>query len=115
MPPKKKVQAEQVPPPPIENEAPIHAHIQAQVNWKTQFDNLLLIPKPDDPLDCKVDVAPNARCDPKKIKDGTILYRPARLIVLEKDREATLSRVRDQGLHKDGVDGCDWNLGKELI
>ncbi len=114
MPPKKKVQVEQVPPPPpVENEAPIQ--VENQVNWKTQFDNLLVIPKPDDPLDCKVEVGPNARCDPKKIKDGSILYRPARLIVLEKDRDNSHSRVRDQGLHKDGVDSCDWNLGKELI
>jgi hypothetical protein len=85
------------------------------VNWKNEFEQIITIPKPDDPLDCKVEVGPNARCDPKKIKDGSILYRPARLIVLEKDRDNTHSRVRDQGLHKDGVDGCDWNLGKELI
>ena len=98
-------------------QTPAQAPIQNQVNanWKNEFDQLLTIPKPDDPLDCKVEVGPNARCDPKKIKDGSILYRPARLIVLEKDRDQTHSRVRDQGLHKDGVNGCDWNLGKELI
>lgn len=150
MPPKKKVQAEQVPQhppvvnkskgkkivipdtdsedddiPPIKIQAPIQAPIQNQaqaqipvqnqVDWKTQFEELLVIPKPDDPLDCKVEVGPNARCDSKKVKDGSILYRPARLVVLEKDRDQSHSRVRDQGLHKNGVNGCDWNLGKELI
>ncbi len=111
--------------PPIKILAPIQNQVQAQVqvqipvqnqvDWKTQFEQLLVIPKPDDPLDCKVEVGPNSRCDSKKVKDGSILYRPARLVVLEKDRDQSHSRVRDQGLHKNGVNGCDWNLGKELI
>jgi hypothetical protein len=139
MPPKKKVQqvpeqaqqAQQLPPAPPKNnkkkvvldsdsESDDDDNVNVnpnpvQANWKNEFENLLNINKPEDPLDCKVEINGNARCDPTKIRDGSILYRPARLIVLEKDREKTLSRVRDQGLHKDKVDGCDWNLGKELI
>ncbi len=130
MPPKKKVQDEVQPPvpPPVKKVQKKKALLDSDseneednipigngLNWKTQFENILKIPKPEDPLDCKVEIEANARCDPSKIKDGSILYRPARLIVLEKERDKTHSRVRDQGLHKDKVKDCDWNLGKELI
>lgn len=114
MPPKKKnivAQIEQVvepvlPPPPIP--------IPVQGNWKEQFNELINFEKPDDNLDSKVTLKDGLRCDFEKVKEGSLLYRPARIIVLNKKHDNGNSRVRNQDLHKAGLDG-DWNLGTDLI
>ncbi len=85
-----------------------------QTNWKNDFEDLIKFEKPDDPLDCKVELEANERCDFSKLSDGSLLYRPARLIITEKNRDNLHTRVRNQDLHKTGVDS-DWNLGKDLI
>ncbi len=85
-----------------------------QVDWKTQFEQMIKFEKPVDPLDCKVDIPENYRCDFKKVQEGTLLYRPARIIVLNKFKDPSNSRVRNQDLHKSGVE-ADWNLGHDLI
>ncbi len=126
MPPKKKViKAEEVPPPPPMEQVqeqvvqpllnPVNpVNPVNQGNWKDQFNNLIELPKPDDELDQKVTVKDGHRCDFTKIKDGSLLYRPARIIVLDKFKGSGDSRVRNQDLHKSGLDS-DWNLGTDLI
>ncbi len=116
--PKKKIVQEQVqaqpenipPPPPIQVVAPD----QVQGDWKTEFNNLINFEKPDDELDCKVTLNEGLRCDYSKIKNGSLLYRPARIVVLDRIGQGGNARVRNQDLHKEGLDG-DWNLGTELI
>ena len=39
--------------------------------------------KPEDPFDCKVTVGDGDRCDPTKVQNGSLIYRPARLIILD--------------------------------
>ena len=81
-------------------------------NWQNDFNSLLEIKKPIDPLDCMVVLSDNDRCDASKIKKNSLLYRPARIIYLSDD--STSSNVRNQDLHKAGIDS-DWSLGKSLI
>lgn len=119
MPPKKKVVNQELPPPPVNvpQEAVNHDEnppINQIINWKDQFNTLIEFEKPDDPLDQKVAVKEGFRCDFTKIKDGSLLYRPARIVVLEKNKDASNSRVRNQDLHKSGLE-ADWNLGTDLI
>ena len=76
--------------------------------FQTIFANLLELKKPDDPFDKQVKIAKSDRCDSSLIKEGMLLDRPARLVVLPN------GNVRNQDLHKAGVDS-DWNLGAELI
>ncbi len=124
--PKKKIVQEQpvqqivenIPPPPVPNPNPNpnlnQEQVQVNVDWKTQFNQLINFEKPEDELDCKVTLNEGLRCDYSKIKNGSLLYRPARIIVLEKTGLNGNSRVRNQDLHKEGLDG-DWNLGTDLI
>ncbi len=118
MPPKKKIvvpQVVEVPPPPaIQAQEPVPVPVQANGNWKEQFNQLINLDIPDDDLDCKVNLRDGLRCDFDKVKEGSLLYRPARIIVLNKRHDAGNSRVRNQDLHKAGLDG-DWNLGTDLI
>jgi hypothetical protein len=76
--------------------------------FQTIFANLLELKKPEDPFDKQVKIAKSDRCDSSLIKEGMLLDRPARLVVLPN------GNVRNQDLHKAGVDS-DWNLGAELI
>ncbi len=85
-----------------------------QNNWKNEFDELIKFEKPEDETDCMITLKDGLRCDFTKTKAGSLLYRPARIIVLDKDVKDGSSRVRNQDLHKEGLDG-DWILGNELI
>jgi hypothetical protein len=86
--------------------------VVANANWKQGFEALLKIEKPQDDLDCQVVLPPNARCDYTKVKDNSLLYRPARIVVLKK-YDGT-SKVRNQDLYKDDKDS-DWDLGSNLV
>jgi hypothetical protein len=77
-----------------------------EIALQNMFDNT----KSHDPLDCLVELGENDRCDPTKIKDGSLLYRPARIVVLS----AEDSTMRNQDLYNDGGDS-DWLVGKNLI
>ncbi len=66
--------------------------------------------KPEDPFDCKVSVGINDRCDPTKIQTGSLMYRPARLVVLDKDDMC----IRNQDLYTAGEDS-DMMVGKNLL
>lgn len=87
---------------------------EVQPNWKNQLDTLLLVEKPDDNLDCKVDIPENMMCDVTRIKTGSLLYRPARIIVLNKDYNQADAKVRNQDLHSKGVDS-DWDINRNLL
>ncbi len=89
-------------------------NINNNPDFKSQFETMLKINKPEDDLDCKVDIPDNYRCDFKKIKEGSLLYRPARIVVLDKNINTSNSKVRNQDLHKNGLE-ADWNLGHDLI
>ena len=71
---------------------------------KKFFENSM----PEDPLDCMVELADDERCDPTKIRDGSLLYRPSRLVV----SNAKKSMVRIQELSEDN---SDWNVSQDLI
>lgn len=66
--------------------------------------------KPEDPFDCKVTVGENDRCDPTKVQNGSFLYRPARLVVLD----AKDLCLRNQDLYEAGED-ADITVGQNLV
>ena len=71
---------------------------------KKFFENSM----PEDLLDCMVELADDERCDPTKIRDGSLLYRPSRLVV----SNAKKSMVRIQELSEEH---SDWNVSQDLI
>lgn len=71
---------------------------------KKFFENSM----PEDQLDCMVELADDERCDPTKIRDGSLLYRPSRLVV----SNAKKSMVRIQELSEDN---SEWNVSQDLI
>ena len=71
---------------------------------KKFFENSM----PEDKLDCMVELADDERCDPTKIRDGSLLYRPSRLVV----SNAKKSMVRIQELSEDN---SEWNVSQDLI
>ena len=66
--------------------------------------------KPEDPFDCKVTVGENDRCDPTKIQTGSLMYRPARLVVLDAEELC----LRNQDLYEAGED-ADITVGQNLV
>ena len=66
--------------------------------------------RPEDPFDCKVSVKMNDRCDPSKIQTGSLLYRPARLVVLDAEDMC----IRNQDLYEAGED-ADITVGQNLL
>ena len=66
--------------------------------------------KPEDPFDCKVTVGDNDRCDPTKIQTGSLMYRPARLVVLDTEELC----LRNQDLYEAGED-ADITVGQNLV
>ena len=70
---------------------------------KKFFENSM----PEDPLDCMVELQDDERCDPTKIRDGSLLFRPSRLVVLNTEK----SLVRIQEL----ANNSDWNVSQDLI
>ena len=89
--------------------APVPEPIKQNNNWKKDFEKLLELKKPDDPLDCLVHIPDGKRTDSDKIKIGTLLYRPARLVQLGNG-----GYVRNQELHSQKLDS-DWNIGNDLV
>jgi hypothetical protein len=71
---------------------------------------ILKLTKPEDPFDCMVSVGINDRCDPTKVKTNSLLYRPARLVVLDSDKLT----IRNQDLYDAGED-ADIMVGQNLI
>ena len=66
--------------------------------------------KPEDPFDCRVFLGSGDRCDPTKIKTGSLMYRPARLVVLDADDFC----LRNQDLYESGED-ADITVGSNLL
>lgn len=85
---------------------------RASVWDEDAFNDLLALPRPIDDHDCQVTVRKGQRCDASRLKEGAILYRYARIVVLGKS--GTSARVRNQDLHAEGED-ADWNLDSNLV
>ena len=66
--------------------------------------------KPEDPFDCKVTVGYGERCDPTKVQNGSLIYRPARLVVLDTNDLC----LRNQDLYNAGEDS-DIMVGPNLL
>ena len=66
--------------------------------------------KPEDPFDCKVTLKDGDRCDPTKVQTGSLMYRPARLVVLSTDELC----LRNQDLYEAGEDS-DILVGEHLL
>ena len=66
--------------------------------------------KPEDPFDCKVTLKDGDRCDPTKVQTGSLMYRPARLVVLSTDELC----LRNQDLYEAGEDS-DILVGQHLL
>ena len=98
--------------PPLPPQPPVVSTINnAQV--KIEFEKLLEMKKPDDPFDCLVNITNDKRCDETKIKKDSLLFRPARMVVLSENHLMGAS-VRNQDLFKSNIDS-DWSLGTALI
>ena len=82
-------------------------------DWKESFEKLIKVEKPEDSFDYKVTIGENSRCDSSKLKEGSIVYRPARIIIVNKNSNGLT--VRNQDIHKISGDSADWILGNKLI
>lgn len=79
-----------------------------------EFEKLVHLPVPEDAHACQVEVRTGQRCDSSVLKDGALLYRYARIVVLNKQSDGGALQVRNQDLHAEGED-ADWSLGSRLI
>jgi hypothetical protein len=84
----------------------------SSIAWRDEFEKLTELPKPDDPRDTQVSIPAGARCDFSKVSVGSLLYRPAKIVVLTVGGNCN---VRNQELHAAGASGADWQLGSSLI
>jgi hypothetical protein len=75
-----------------------------------QINKIFELRKPEDPFDCKVSVGINDRCDPTKVKTGSLLYRPTRLVVVDADNLT----LRNQDLYDAGEDS-EIMVGQNLL
>ena len=81
-------------------------------NSTKSLSDLLKTTKPD-ATKYKVVLAQGKRCDPFKLTEKSLLYRPAKIVVL--NVTGTNLSVRNQELHTKGIVGSDWTLGSDLI
>jgi hypothetical protein len=93
---------------------PKRARVEENVSteWKEELNKLVTVIKPTDEDDNKVNIQNGHRCDINKIKTGSLLYRPAKIVVLT---SGSTCNVRNQEIHAAGGEGADWSLGSSLI
>ncbi len=85
------------------------------VNELKSFEEIIKIDKPDHEQHL-VTITSGQRCDPSKLMPNSLVYRPARIVVLAKaGLTGTSFSVRNQDLHKAGKPGSDWTLEPGLI
>lgn len=82
------------------------------VDAVAEFNKLVALPVAEDLLARQVSVPDGKRCVSAHLQPDSLLYRPARIVVLQK--RTTDCRVRNQELYAQGEDG-DWTLGTALI
>jgi hypothetical protein len=93
-----------------EEDAPPSKH---RAVWdEAAFTQLLAHHRPEDVHECQVGVRAGQRCDASVLKPGALLYRYARIVVLETTDDS--ARVRNQDLHAQGQT-ADWQLDTKLI
>lgn len=83
------------------------------ISQNQSFEELINIDKPDHEQ-YKVTLNSGQRCDASKLSPNSLVYRPARIVVLSKNGGNTYN-VRNQDIHKSGGSGADWNLDASLI
>ena len=88
-------------------------NIDSNSNWKLEFNEIMKIKKPNDELDCQIDLKNNERCDASKLKTGSLVYRPAKIIIMGQTSSGL--SVRNQDIYKNDKKASDWTLGNELI
>ncbi len=76
------------------------------------FEELIHVPVPDH-SQYHVNLTSGQRCDATKLNSDSLIYRPARIVILAKNGNSV--NVRNQDLHKSGKPGADWNLDSSLI
>lgn len=81
------------------------------------FEALLAVERPNDPFAERVTLQPNHKTDASKIREGMLLCRPARIVVMGKNNTGTTAtaRVRNQDIHAASPGQGDWELGTALI
>jgi hypothetical protein len=84
-----------------------------ELNNIEEFDNLIKINKEQETNHNLITIKDGYRCDPFRIKKGDLLFRPAKIIVL--DSSTSNYNVRNQDIYKAGNSNSDWNLSSELI
>lgn len=79
---------------------------------EAEFLTLVDVPVPEDAHACEVSVRKGQRCNSSMLREGALLYRYARIVVLDKDGSST--QVRNQDLHAEG-ESADWKIANNLI
>lgn len=85
---------------------------QTKLDIKT-FEQIINVEKPEHEQ-YKVNLSAGQRCDAIKLTPNSLIYRPARIVVLGKS-QTNVFNVRNQDLHKAGASGSDWNLDSSLV
>jgi len=76
------------------------------------FEDFIKVNKPDHEQ-YHINSQSGKRCDPSKLDANSLVYRPARIVVLSKN--SSTFNVRNQDIHKSGLTGADWSLDSNLI
>ena len=76
------------------------------------FEALLTVERPADPLAKKVTLGRNQKTDTAHVRPGMLLCRPARIVVLNTSASC---RVRNQDIHAASPGEGDWDLGTSLV
>lgn len=86
---------------------------QTKLDIKT-FEQIINSEKPDHEQ-FKVNLSAGQRCDASKLSTNSLIYRPARIVVLARNQGSNNFSVRNQDLYKACASGADWNIDSSLI
>jgi len=78
------------------------------------FEEIITSDIPDH-TEYRVKLNPGQRCDATKLTPNSLIYRPARIVVLSTNDSTNVVSVRNQDLHKDRASGADWSLDSNLV
>lgn len=78
------------------------------------FEALLTLERPADPLARRVTLGRNQKTDTNHLQPGMLLCRPARIVLLSAGMAGDC-RVRNQDIHAASPGEGDWGLGSSLI
>jgi hypothetical protein len=78
------------------------------------FEEIITSDIPDH-TEYRVKLNPGQRCDATKLTPNSLIYRPARIVVLSTNDSTNVVSVRNQDLYKDRASGADWSLDSNLV